>query len=183
MVWNSRWASLVFSVVCFVLASQISLVGASGEQPSGGEQWSPEMGRMPSQSRVGTSWSDSSRELKLQFEEDYLTGEPEREVFQKYLNSLGPVALLDYLEIHNPRCHGEAHELGRVIFHQSQDIGLALQTCGNRCTNACMHGVVSEAFGQATHEEVIQQMTQFCAGENMASLHKPGIVPMESAML
>ena len=122
----------------------------------------------------GVAWNAADKELKLRFEQAYDSANDIRSVFEKNLDTLGAEAMLDFLELRNPRCHGEAHELGKAISAHSQDIGAALQVCGNRCTNACMHGVVSEVFGDREYDEVTKQMSGFCERGEMAVLHKPG---------
>jgi len=82
--------------------------------------------------------------------------------------------MLDYLEQRYQTCHGSAHDMGKAVFAHSKDINKALRTCGNGCTNACMHGVVSEAFGGKELEEITSKMTGFCKEGEMSKLHKPG---------
>jgi len=121
-----------------------------------------------------TSWDSADPTLKGQFTEEYNSTKNKRKVFEKYIDPLGAGAMLDYLEQRYQRCHGQAHGLGKAVFAHSKDINKALRTCGNRCTNACMHGVVSEAFGGKELEEITSKMTGFCKEGEMSKLHKPG---------
>ncbi len=95
-------------------------------------------------------------------------------VFTKYLPLLGAKAMLDYLEQTYPGCHAESHELGRLLYTASGDLGTALRRCDTRCTSGCMHGVVTAAFGATGLETITARMDSFCASAEMSNLHKPG---------
>ena len=97
----------------------------------------------------------------------------QRAVFSKYLPTMGADAILDYLEKTHPLCHGEAHPLGSALFAYTQDLGASIVTCGQRCTGACMHGVIREAFKGKTLEDVTGQLEEFCHTAPML-VHKPG---------
>ena len=43
-----------------------------------------------------------------------------------------------------------------------------------RCTSACMHGVVGEAFGGSGLTKIASAMKDFCTTGAMAEIHKPG---------
>src|SRR5262245_53927149 len=73
-----------------------------------------------------------------------------RQLFEKYLDTLGPDGILDVLEATHPLCHAQAHELGRAIVARVRDLGAALGACKDRCTSGCMHGALMEAFGGPT---------------------------------
>lgn len=129
---------------------------------------------MPSSKTAG-EWKKADRATKRQFMAEYrAAGADNRAVYKKYLPILGASAILDFLEKQNTFCHGEAHNLGKELYAQTQDIGQALGTCGNRCTAGCMHGVVGEAFGDKLHEDVASNMERFCQSEAMRRDHKPG---------
>lgn len=100
-------------------------------------------------------------------------GADDYEVFVKYVGLLGGEAILGYLEETFPLCHSEAHQLGVAIYASSKDLGSALLTCGHRCTSGCMHGVIREAFGKKTLEEVKSRLEEFCESGAMSN-HKPG---------
>jgi hypothetical protein len=108
------------------------------------------------------------------FREDLARSGPTREVFDRHLPALGARAILDVLEVGNPACHGEAHELGRALMALRKDIGAALRECGTGCTSACMHGAVGEAFGGSDIETITAQMDAFCASGVMREIHPPG---------
>jgi hypothetical protein len=86
---------------------------------------------------------------------------------------MGPAALLDYLEKAHPLCHGEAHPLGSALYATTGDLAGSIMACGLRCTGACMHGVIREAFKGKTLEEVTGQIEDFCRTGPML-VHKPG---------
>lgn len=115
----------------------------------------------------------NKKAMKAFIKEYNADGADYRAVFTKYLPTLGAGAILDYLEDTHPLCHGEAHPLGTALFAQTQDLGASLVTCGMRCTSACMHGVIREAFKEKTLEDVTGQLESFCKTGPM-SAHKPG---------
>jgi len=172
---NSAWSYLSAFMVSALFVSILSLgscLSPEAKLTSPLEAEEIEMGIKRSGS--GTTWHAANMEVKTQFEQAYHTANDIRSVFEAHLETLGAEAMLDFLELRNPRCHGEAHDLGMAISAHSRDIGSALKTCGNRCTNACMHGVVSEVFGSREYDEVTKQMGGFCEEGEMAVLHKPG---------
>lgn len=86
---------------------------------------------------------------------------------------MGGKAILQFLEKTDPHCHGVAHNLGKELYAQSQDLMKTLQICSQHCTGACMHGAIGEAFGGGMHGSVSEQMTSFCRSQAMAE-HKQG---------
>jgi hypothetical protein len=123
---------------------------------------------------LGAAWKEADEELRDRFETEYLDAYEKREVFERYIDTLGAAAMLDYFELRNSRCHAEVHDLGKVIYARSVGLSAALASCGNRCTNACMHGAVGEAFGGSDFENITRKMTSFCSQGEMAHLHKLG---------
>lgn len=144
-----------------------------------------------------SSWENLNDEIKGSFENSYNTERNKRGVFENYYKTIGPAAMLGYLEFKNPYCHSQAHDLGKTIFAKLLDFNQSLIVCGNRCTNGCMHGVVSEAFGHEKYkdviksvnamcgaipesfsdkkyEEVAKTMNDFCKQGDMSKLHKEG---------
>jgi hypothetical protein len=112
--------------------------------------------------------------LRRRFVEEYeAKGANERQVFEKYIESMGPAAILDYLEEAYPLCHGEAHEFGVALFAKTQDLAGALQVCGHRCTSGCMHGAIREAFHDQTFEQVTGNLEGFCRTKAMSD-YPPG---------
>lgn len=79
--------------------------------------------------------------------------ENERYVVEEYIDKLGPAKILDVLEKEYPICHSQSHDLGKVIFEVSGDISIAIETCRNRCTDGCYHGVLMEAFEDFVSKE------------------------------
>jgi hypothetical protein len=74
---------------------------------------------------------------------------PTRELIEANLPLIGANGILDGLEAVWPKCHSEAHELGKVIFAHLRDVGMSVQVCAHRCYSGCMHGVVMEALATA----------------------------------
>jgi hypothetical protein len=66
-------------------------------------------------------------------------------VFEDSYNTIGPELMLDVLN-ENPACHDEAHNLGRVIYAHTQDLGESLAICQSKCTDGCIHGVLLGMF-------------------------------------
>jgi len=114
-------------------------------------------------------------QLKAKFTVEYLLKpEQRRQIFESYLDSLGTQGMLDVLEARNTFCHNEAHELGRAVFSRFKDFGRAMQECGSRCTSACLHGVLKEAFGTSTFDQVRSQLASICTTGTMADVTKSG---------
>jgi len=114
-------------------------------------------------------------ELKAKFTTDYmLKAAQRRQVFEKYLGTLGTQGILDVLEQRNAFCHDEAHELGRAVYAHFKDVGTALAECGSRCSSACLHGVLKEAFGNRTLDQVKPQLATVCTEGAMAEIQRPG---------
>ena len=86
-------------------------------------------------------------ELRKRFVADYRSATDQRTVLREYLPKLGADGILDVFENADPLCHNQAHLLGRELFAELGDLAPALMICGDRCTSACMHGVVMEALG------------------------------------
>ena len=120
------------------------------------------------------NWNDINPEDKQKFTEEYNSEKEKRVIYGKYYDSFGPVAILDFLENKYEVCHSQSHELGKLIYSDLQDIKLALQLCKNRCTNGCMHGVVSEAFSGMNDEEILDKIKNFCKSDSINEIHKEG---------
>jgi hypothetical protein len=110
-----------------------------------------------------------------QFEDAYeASARRPRAVFEKFLPVLGAATLLTFLEDRYPGCHAESHELGQALYAVSGDLEVSLSRCDTRCTSGCMHGVVTEALGEASVQSIQSKMESFCRQGEMASLHRPG---------
>jgi hypothetical protein len=75
-------------------------------------------------------------------------GKDKRRLYQEYFDVIGANGILDGIEQVWPKCHSEAHDLGKVIHERLQDVGASLRVCGDRCFSGCMHGVLMEALGE-----------------------------------
>lgn len=73
-------------------------------------------------------------------------GRDKRALFEKYLPIIGTNGIIDGIKAVWPKCHSEAHDLGKVIFARVRDIGKGLRICADECNSGCMHGVLMEAF-------------------------------------
>jgi hypothetical protein len=114
-------------------------------------------------------------ELKAKFTIDYMLKAGQRRmVFERHLDTLGTQGILDVLESRNAFCHDEAHELGRAVYSHFKDVGKALGECGSRCTSACLHGVLKEAFGNSAIDQVRSQLPSVCTQGAMAEIKRPG---------
>ena len=69
-------------------------------------------------------------------------------LFARYLTELDPKGILEVLEKEYPYCHSQAHPLGKALYARGHDLHESLETCGNRCTGGCFHGVITEALRQ-----------------------------------
>ncbi len=74
------------------------------------------------------------------------TGRDKRALVEKYLPVIGSNGVVDGIKIVWPKCHSEAHDLGKVIFARVRDVGKGLRICADECNSGCMHGVLMEAF-------------------------------------
>ena len=124
--------------------------------------------------KAGVAWASLDKDVRDEFSNEFHHRRDRRALYDEYVEIIGGAAILDYLESIDPNCHNKAHALGNAIFAQKRDINQSLSICGNRCTNACMHGVVKEAFGSHKSEDLRNMMNDFCSQGEMGRLHKPG---------
>lgn len=73
-------------------------------------------------------------------------GRDKRALVEKYLPVIGSNGIVDGIKAVWPKCHSEAHDLGKVIFARVRDIGKGLRICADECNSGCMHGILMEAF-------------------------------------
>lgn len=73
-------------------------------------------------------------------------GKNNRQLVEISLPVIGANGALDGIESVWPKCHSQAHDLGKVIFARVRDVGMGLRVCADRCNSGCMHGVLMEAF-------------------------------------
>lgn len=73
-----------------------------------------------------------------------------RPVYEKWIDQVGANGLIAAVTEMNPTCHDEAHDLGKVIYEKTQDIGEALDICQDACYSGCMHGVLMEVFTEGS---------------------------------
>lgn len=87
----------------------------------------------------------------IQLQEKFLrqlkeSGKDKRGLYEEFFPHLGAEGILNAIENLWPHCHSEAHDLGKVIFAQVQDIKKGIRFCDDRCHSGCMHGVLMEAI-------------------------------------
>ncbi len=108
------------------------------------------------------------------------TGKKNRALVEEYIDVIGANGVLDGIEKLRPKCHDEAHDLGKVIFAKVKDIGIGLRVCADRCYSGCMHGVLMEAFAGAQKDDHIDlelvkpKMDETCRNEQMVESYSPG---------
>lgn len=93
-------------------------------------------------------------------------------VFRRYLPLLGAHRIVGYFEQRDESCHGELHNLGKVIARQEPDLITAMGICADACTYACQHGLVKTHFADRAKESegnhlarIQRELEQFCAAE------------------
>jgi len=99
---------------------------------------------------------DSVKDKQQEFVEKLkLTGKNpnKRALYEEYIDVLGANGILDGIDAVYERCHGQAHDLGKVVFAKVSDISTGLRICSDRCYTGCMHGVLMEAFKEAQDDE------------------------------
>lgn len=112
------------------------------------------------------------------------TGANKRPLYEEYIGVIGVNGILDGIEKLSPYCHAEGHDLGKVVFTRTHDIGTSLLICTNRCHSGCMHGVLMEAFagaGKSHHGHHLDlvalqpRMKDLCSqNAAMTAWHSPG---------
>lgn len=80
-------------------------------------------------------------------------GKNRRPIYEEYIDIIGANGILDGIEKLSPKCHSEAHDLGKIIYARLKDIGKSLRVCADRCYTGCMHGVLMEAFAGVPVDE------------------------------
>ena len=105
-----------------------------------------------------------------------------RSVFDFYYDVLGPRTMVASLEAAFPYCHGEAHDLGKVVLEREKDLNSAIEICRYGCTGGCFHGVLMEQFGakdgdHTTLEEVRDKIRVACDSQATVAYHKEGNCP------
>jgi hypothetical protein len=131
--------------------------------PASPVEATPPAGSIEMGGRASRPETPDEAALKSRFNVEYmLRANQRRRVFHQFLPTLGAQGMLDVLERRNRFCHSEAHELGRVVYEHFKDLGQSLMECGERCTSACTHGVLHEAFGTMTIEALRARLSSIC---------------------
>lgn len=89
-----------------------------------------------------------SRQLNEFLQELRRADKDKRPLYEKYLPVIGANGILDGVKTVWPVCHSEAHDLGKIIFARTGDIGKSLRVCQDGCFSGCMHGILMEALKQ-----------------------------------
>lgn len=116
----------------FVEVSEMGETAATGEQPT-------ELFVDPSS--VVTERAAFAKELK-----ELDRKRSKRPLYEQYVGTIGANGVLDGIEALWPKCHNEAHDLGKIVFDRVQNVALGLRICADGCYSGCMHGVLMEAF-------------------------------------
>lgn len=126
-------------------------------------------------------WQQTPILTRIRFAVNYEISHKGESIYARYLGSVTPAAMLDFVELRHPFCHSEAHDLGVAIMAQTQDVVKAMDTCDTRCTNGCMHGVLGQVFAQAPNAEGSSDGTapalspdSLCTKVMVTQRHKPG---------
>ncbi|RJQ22453.1 hypothetical protein C4580_00155 [Candidatus Woesearchaeota archaeon] len=111
--------------------------------------------------------------------DDGAEGFPRRDLYAQKMGELGVNGIIAVLTDINPTCHDEAHDLGKVIFARTGEIGSALAICADSCYSGCMHGVMFEAFSSVANEsghikieKILPALPTFCFSDRIG--YKPG---------
>lgn len=114
------------------------------------------------------------------------SGKGKRDLYAKYVPIIGANGVLGGIEELWPKCHSEGHDLGKVIFEKTKDVGVSLNVCRDGCYSGCMHGVLMEAFAGARAsaeidpeqhvdiEIVKSTMDTVCKDQTMTTSYSPG---------
>lgn len=105
---------------------------------------------------------------------DAASGAVRRAVFDEFLPRLDAQGMLDVLESIHPLCHSQAHELGRAVYASVRDLDAAVGECGTRCTSACTHGVLEEAFGTVDLATLRPRLATLCSSGALAESRRVG---------
>jgi hypothetical protein len=113
-------------------------------------------------------------------------GKNKRALYTEYVPVVGANGVLAGIEELWPKCHSEGHDLGKVIFEKTKDVGTSLRVCRDGCYSGCMHGVLMEAFASARSDATVDaeqhvdialvktMMDDICKGDIMTSAYSPG---------
>jgi hypothetical protein len=105
-------------------------------------------------------------------------------LYESYIDRIGANGLIAAITKANPKCHDEAHDLGKILYEKLGDVGAALRTCQNSCFSGCMHGVLMGFFadkGQAKEDgehfdfaDVKKKMSTVCDDGAMDGMYRKG---------
>ncbi len=113
-------------------------------------------------------------------------GKGKRDLYEHYVPIIGANGVLAGITELWPKCHSEAHDLGKIIFEKTKDVGVSLSVCRDGCYSGCMHGVLMEAFAgarvssaadpeQHVDVEIVKStMDKVCKDNTMTSSYSPG---------
>lgn len=143
-LWRYLFMLAMLMPAC--LPAQEELAGEAGEM-GGGASGDPSQVLFVPAEQVVQERADFGRALRVDSVGSVWVGAmPRRDLYERYLDSIGANGILDGIEKLWPKCHAQAHDAGKVIFARVGDIGTGLRICQDRCYSGCMHGVLMEAF-------------------------------------
>jgi hypothetical protein len=169
-----------------VLSGILFLAAQSTEGEGGAREHALEMEHPAAQTSSDPLFIEPKsvdRELKEFINELARTDANIRALYEAYIGVIGVNGILAGIEKLSPDCHSEGHDLGKVVFSRTRDIGRSLLICTNRCHSGCMHGVVMEAFSDAGNPHhghldlatLRPRMKQLCStNAAMTTWHSPG---------
>ena len=103
-----------------------------------------------------TSPLADTTDLRAQFDAELhaIKDNHSRALYEKWIGQIGANGIIDVLNNGEYKgCHDVAHDLGKVIYDQTFDVGTTLRVCEDVCSSGCMHGTLMEFFG-ATDQQV-----------------------------
>jgi len=183
----SIWGYRFVVVIAACLLGGISVHSAQLDRDAVQDLLSPDMGGKAAAEASDVLFVDpDSVQRELQLLKTKLPGERRkkrlRPLYEEYIDKIGANGILDGIEELWPKCHSQAHDLGKVVYAKVRDLGLGLRICADRCYSGCMHGVLMEAFTSAqssTHDhinfrELRSIMKKVCyENEQMTASYRP----------
>ncbi len=112
-------------------------------------------------------------EFRKQYNPDEKTLRP---LYEEFVDLIGVNGMLDVME--EQYCHGQGHDLGKLVFERTKDLSASMYVCSNRCTAGCMHGILMGMFGtkgeHVSLERVITEAKAVCSTKEITSTNKVG---------
>lgn len=186
-LWLRRYRAVVVGAIAACALSVSAVFGAELDREAVTDLLSLDMGGREAAETSGALFIEPKKVgRERQALKSELPGERRkrnlRPLYERYIEVIGANGILDVIEEIWPKCHSQAHDLGKVVYAKVRDIGLGLRVCEDRCYSGCMHGVLMEAFTTAqksnydhiNFRELRSVMNQVCyENEQMMSSYRP----------